>query len=363
MTRRLASTIAATLVAATPIACNTILGIGDPALDPGTSTATTSTGGGTTTGADGGGGGTTGQGGDGGSGGTTPPPPCAPTNPICNQVESDCIALVDNASSGAFTLRVAQVNIWKPNVFAGGVEGTLLGNSVLMNLSDCNLKGSGTFSWIFQFDETTGTGLVGAAKPAVDPFQGYSFVDETIDQAGQLFDVAPMPITGSVAADGTATTSAIDSMILPVYMNTQATDQILVPLHHVRFFDTTISSDRNCVGSYNAAGLDPQKGCLPDAAHDAFIDGGKVDGYVLLEEADTVIVTAFGLNRSLCVILSESPTLYGDGGDPMKCERIGGAIKFPGDWCSATNQGADPSCHDAVQFGTSFAASAVKLNP
>src|SRR5262249_39180808 len=151
---------------------------------------------------------------------------------------------------------------------------------------------------------------------------------------------------------------------LPLYLD-QAGDQfVLVPLREGHLYDAKMSADQNCVGSFNEYGLDPDSGCLPNLGRDlhSFVNGGKIEGYILLEEADDLIITAFGLNRSLCVLLAQEPQ-FSDGGSPQRCDRVNGVIQFPGDWCAATNSGADPQCHDAVYFGASFAASAAKINP
>jgi hypothetical protein len=103
---------------------------------------------------------------------------------------------------------------------------------------------------------------------------------------------------------------------------------------------------------------------LPDvnAGISSFTIGGKIDGFIDLEEADNIIITSFGLNRSLCVLLSNSAGTYGDGGNPAKCKRDGnGQIKFNGDWCAATNLPADATCYSAVAFFAGFAGSGVEL--
>jgi hypothetical protein len=82
----------------------------------------------------------------------------------------------------------------------------------------------------------------------------------------------------------------------------------------------------------------------------------------VLEEADKVIVSAYGVYRSLCVVLSNNSSLWGDGGYPERCQRYNGAIEFPGDWCAGANTPATAGCFDAVRFDQSFAAAAVQIN-
>ena len=347
---------------ATAASCSLVLGIGDPTLDPA--------------------GGTGGKGGSGpgpvtssqssvaatasaaGTGGGEPTYPCTPTDPSCSIVKSDCLAVHDNAGKSSFAIRVAQLDFYQPVAFTGTLEQAAFLASVSMNLPKCNLKGSGTFSWIVNVDKTAGTFQVGAAKPPKDPHDGYSYVNENITLSGKTFPIAPASGPMTLDADGSIHPAMIENILLPAYLDAAATNLILVPLHKVRILETKISADQNCVGSYNAAGLKKSNGCLPDvnAGISSFTIGGKIDGYIDLEEADNIIITSFGLNRSLCVLLSNSAGTYGDGGNPAKCKRDGGGqIKFNGDWCAATNLPADATCYSAVAFFAGFAGSGVEL--
>lgn len=365
-----AAALLAAAAALTAASCSLVLGIGEPSLDPtgaggagGSATVTTAAV--TTAGS------TTASSGTGGSGGGEVTYPCSPTNPVCNQVKSDCLAVYDNKDKTSFGLRVGQLNFIKPEAFKGTIEKAAFTTSVTMNLPKCNLKGSGTFSWLVQLDTAAHTFKLGTSKPPSDPHDGYSFVNESFTQDGQTYQIAPVSGAATVAADGSVLADTLETLLLPAYLNSQATDALLIPLHKVRIWDTEtkISSDHNCIGRYNAAGLKPSDGCLPNINEyiDAFIPGGRIDGYILLEEADKIIITSFGLNRSLCVLLSGSAGAFGDGGSPAKCKRDAGKIRFGGDWC--TNIGpptfaqgpATASCYDAVVFDVQFAASAVEI--
>ena len=362
-----AAALLAAAAALTAASCALVLGIGEPSLDPAggsgsggtggsgavTSSATTSTVSSAT------------SSGTGGSGGSEVTYPCTPTNPVCKQVKSDCLAVYDNAGKTSFALRLGQLEFFKPGAFNGTIEKAAFSTSVTMNLPKCNLKGAGTFSWIVQFDTTAHTFQLGTSKPPADPHDGYSFVNETITQNGQTYQIAPVSGAATVAADGSILADTLETVILPAYLNSQATEVLLIPLHKVHMLDdqTKISSDHNCIGRYNAANLKPSQGCLPsiDDNINAFIAGGRINGFISLEEADKIIISSFGLNRSLCVLLSGSAGLYGDGGSPAKCKRVGTEIKFNGDWCSSTNKGAEGLCYDAVSVDAGFAASAIEL--
>lgn len=360
----------ALLVAAAALSaasCSLVLGIGDPSLDPtgsgGAGGSTTVTSAVTSTTGDPS---TVTSSVSSGTGGSEVTYPCSPTNPVCTQVKSDCLAVYDNKDKPSFALRLGQLDFFKPVAFTGNIEKAAFLSSVTMNLPKCNLKGSGTFSWIVQLNPAAGTFQIGAAKPPADPHNGYSFVDETITQGGKQFHIAPVSGKATVAADGSIQADTLESILLPVYVNAAATDLLLIPIHkvHILETDTKISADHNCIGRYNAAGLKEGDGCLPnvDENIDAFINGGKIDGYISLEEADSIIISSFGLNRSLCVLLSNSAGVFGDGGSPAKCKRDGaGKIKFNGDLCIATGAGADATCYDGVSFYAAFAASGVEL--
>ncbi|MEP7121460.1 MAG: hypothetical protein ABJE95_11140 [Byssovorax sp.] len=341
--------------------CSLVLGIGDPTLDPaGSSGSTGGSGSGTTASQSSGATSTSAA----GTGGGEPTYPCTPTDPSCSVVKSDCLAVYDNTAKPAFAIRVAQLDFYQPVAFTGTLEQAAFLASIAMNLPKCNLKGSGTFSWIVNIDKTTGKYLIGAAKPPKDPHDGYSYVNETITLSGQSFPIAPVGGAVTLDADGTIHPDPIENILLPAYLDAQATNLILVPLHKVRVLETKVSADQNCVGSYNAAGLKTVNGCLPDVNKgiSSFVIGGKIDGFIDLEEADNIIITSFGLNRSLCVLLSNSAGTYGDGGNPAKCKRDGvGKIKFNGDWCGATNLPADATCYSAVAFFAGFAGSGVEL--
>jgi hypothetical protein len=347
-------------------ACIDVLGIGDPTLEP-TTTSTTGAGGAgghpATTATTATSTATTGSGGQGGG----VPAPCEPKDASCHLVKtSDCIPLVDNTGQASFTLRVGQIDFYKPDAFTGSFEEAAFSSAVTMSLPACNLQGSGTFSWIFEFDSTTGAYTIGASKPPAAPQDGYSFVSGTIMQGGMSFMLMPGTGTASIDAMGNIAASVVDFIDFPVYLDEAGMDVILVPLHEVALTQGVISADHNCIGTFNGEGLSPSNGCLPvpGTAAEDFVDGAKLGGYITLEEADQVILTSFGLNRSLCVLLSQAPDVFGNGGSPDLCKRDAcGQIKFPGDWCAATNSGASPTCYDSMQFSAGLAASAVKLVP
>ncbi|XXX81920.1 hypothetical protein WMF30_24485 [Sorangium sp. So ce134] len=314
-----------------------------------------------------------GCGGDDDTGGTSSNPPggtgggggCSLDHPVCTAVASDCVAVHDNRDATTFGLRMAQLTITKPDVLAVGYVADLVAQGLTMNLPQCNLNGTGTFSWLLEFDTATGKLRTGGAMIADSPLDGYCFANMT---AGE-FEIAPTEIDAPLNDDG-SWSAEVENLNVPIFMETgmemgTGTDPepIVLPMHQVRLTDATLSADNNCIGRYNIEALDWMNACLPgqDGEAPAFINGGKLAGFITLEEVDKVIVPTVG--QSLCVVLSGDIAEYGTGGDPNLCKRDeSGQIVLKGDWCSATNSPATDDCADAYALGGEFAASAVKIN-
>jgi len=294
--------------------------------------------------------------------------PCAQEDPACTMVDSDCVALVDNRDEEVFALRMVQTIVARPNAFKSDTtEGKLVNDAFGFNLPECRLNNGGTINLIVEIDTANGQGRAGVAKPVDDPRDGYSFVDEVVDAGGADFQVSPVLFQGSLNDEGILEEAQLNSITLPLYLNQSATDFILVPLRAGRLYDVQLSTDQNCIGAYNAFGLDPNNLCLPDEENGVyeFLSGGKAEGYVLLEEAEQVVINAFGgfVNETLCARFANDAGNFLTGSDPKRCRRNqDGEILYPGDWCAATNSPATPECNDAVSFSFLFAAAAVKLN-
>jgi hypothetical protein len=139
--------------------------------------------------------------------------------------------------------------------------------------------------------------------------------------------------------------------------NKNGTPLAMLPLQGVSL-SGTITASRNCIGRYQAEQLDTDLACAPEEPSKFFEPWGTVEGYILLEEADTLYLTP--LQQSLCVVLSGDAAQYGNDKTPQRCRRDNnGNIVYQGDWCSDTNAAAAGDCADAVRLTGSFAASAV----
>jgi hypothetical protein len=284
--------------------------------------------------------------------------PCSPAA-SCPGATSECIGLADYKDKTQFTLRMADLTLTAPPPLTAGLVSTVVKGGVTLNLTECNLTGNGTFSWLLQFDTATGKLKAGGAKPTETPAAGYTFVNETV--AG--FPIAPFE-TDAPIKDGKFAMATVADLTVPIYLDIKAMGVVLLPLHAAKL-SGTISADNNCIGKYNSKGLLPADNCLATKEIPSYVgaDGkansdGTLDGFITLEEADKVMVDA--VKQSLCVILSGDATQFGDGATPAKCKRdAGGKISFQGDWCATSN---DATCKDAVKLKANFSASAVKVN-
>lgn len=293
------------------------------------------------------------------SGGATPT--CLLTAE-CVSADPTCVALVSNKDQMQFGLRMSQILISKPATLGPAkFVGKTVASGVSLKRPTCYLTGDaegGTFSWLLHFDLATDTVCTGGAKPPAKAEDGYTFVNEMVTQGTQMFDIKPIKFTSPNLKGGTFSVTDGQDIIVPIYP--AEGNPILLPLRKAKILAATLSSNNNCVGSFNGAGLDPFNNCGPNPAANeySFVNGGKIEGYITLEDADNIIVDL--ASASLCALLTED----GDGAKPSKCKRDVATTKitYKGDWCDATNAAATADCADAVQLAAEFAASAVKIN-
>jgi hypothetical protein len=284
--------------------------------------------------------------------------PCTP-KAACPGSTSACLALAPQNGASKFGLRMSQLDILAPQVLTQGVVATVFSSAVTPNDLACNLTGTGTFSWLLQFDTNAGTLTTGGAAPSSNPAV-YAFLNETLTQGGNAFSVSP--VTLSAPFTGCSVESTAGDVVLPVFLDAAGSQVVLLPMHSLAFHGGTVSADHSCIGVYNGASLDPANSCQPNPGQTSFVDGASVSADILLEDADTVMISA--LNESLCVLLSGNATMYGTPGPNGEtvCKRnAANQIVFQGDWCSGTNSPANGGCSDAVGFHAHFAASGVTI--
>jgi hypothetical protein len=268
----------------------------------------------------------------------------------CDSVDRECVGLVDNAGHARFGLRMAELGVDKPAALSTGIVATIVGGAVALAAPACNLSGSGTFSWLLEIDLEAMTLRTGGAKPVADPLAGYTFVDEVLSGkqvSPILLDLAPL------AEDAFATVAGAD-LVMPIFLDAAATQYVLLPIRDVRV-SAAVSPSHNCIGHYNAEGLDPIHACLPDDTHKAFVTGGALSGLITLEDADTIVISS--LNETMCVLFANNMGVAGPNGYKV-CERdANDKIAFSGDACTA-----GVGCGDAVTFSADFAASSVAIH-
>jgi hypothetical protein len=275
----------------------------------------------------------------------------------CVTADPTCVAIVDNKDAKQFGLRMSQIVISKPVTLGPSkFVGKTVAGGVTWNRPDCYLTGDsegGTFSWLLHFDLDTNMVCTGGAKPPAKAEDGYTFVNEMV--LGR--QVSPIKFASDLSMGKFSVVDGQD-VVVPIY--TAEGDPILLPLRKARLLGGQLSSNNNCVGSFNGAGLDPFNNCGPAPADNqfSFNNAGSLEGYITLEDADSIVVDL--ANASLCALLTEKD----DGGTPIaKCVRDANMkIDFKGDWCDATDAAATDTCFDAVQLAAEFAASAVKIN-
>jgi hypothetical protein len=173
---------------------------------------------------------------------------------------------------------MSELDFARPTALASGVVANLFNNDMALSLASCNQQGSGTFSWLLQFDTVGMTLTTGGARPVMDPTLGYSFDIETISG----LSVGPLGYSGvSLDASGnfSASTPGME-LLLPIFLDAAGTSSIVLPLHELRFTMGTLTSNNDCIGTYNAAGLDPTNSCQPSGTTPAFIDGATLDGFM-----------------------------------------------------------------------------------
>jgi hypothetical protein len=250
-----------------------------------------------------------------------------------------------------------------------GTIPTVVATDVSLNEVACNLDGTGSFSWLLEFDTQAMTLKTGGATPTSTPTTGYTFENAMITQGTTTFNVAPITYTGVTPdSSGSFTTTTGQTLIVPIFLSGSATDVVLLPLQEARITMGTLSKSQNCIGSYNAAGLQVSNACQPSTTPlvPQFIDGASVNGFMTLEQADSVIIGT--LSESLCALLAggNAATTYTStpaGSTDLLCTRdSSNNIVFPGTWCSTTNAAASAStCDDSMQLTANFAASSVTI--
>jgi hypothetical protein len=280
-------------------------------------------------------------------------------------VASPCLATADYAGKPKFTLRIAELGVTAPAALAGTNDGSLLRELLALNLPTCEsfVLSHGVTSWLLGFDLAQGTLTVGGSAPPTDSTKPYAFINRTVQQGSTKYPLAPASVPIAASSGLIASTAPIDvnlPMFFPVefFQDTLAGPNAL-PLHQAVFSDMAVSASHDCIGHYDP-GLFQAPGCqsqLTDGS--VFIHAGHLEGYMLLDELDNLIVPP--LKATMCVVLTSFTETQLDPTGIARCPQSGGTVSVAGDWCSTTNAPATASCADALRLVADFAASAVPM--
>ena len=285
----------------------------------------------------------------------TAPTPACPTAP-CN-ANSPCLAMADNTGKPTADLRLRKLNITAPSALAQHfIQAGVIDDGV--NLANtCGEEGTDSFNWLTRFDTINKKLTTGGAPPPQDPFKiGYCFVNATI---GGL-PVAPTTANMTQAMDGTWASDVIPKLYVPIYVNGDPNNVVVLPLTKAKVQGVMLSPDGNCIGTYNPDGVTPPSTAgicqdQDDSSCERWRTYGALGGYITLKESDGVAVETLG--KSLCVLLTGGTSTTNGG---MNCAtNPDGSIAAKGDFCSTTD--APGGCADSYWLAAAFAASAALI--
>lgn len=286
-----------------------------------------------------------------------PPATACPTTPCTGT--SPCLAMADNTGKTTDDLRIRKLNITAPPALAlGFIQAGVIDQGINLK-SFCGEGGDGSFSWLIRFDPTNGKVTTGGAPPTDDPFNaGYCFVKATL---GGL-PVAPVTINMTKGSDGSWASDVIDKLYVPIYVHGDPNNVVVLPLTKSKVTGVTLSTDGNCIGSYNANGVtapSPTGVCLDQdpSSCQRWHTAGSLGGYITLKEAEGVQVQDLG--KTLCVLLTQGSDTT-NGGKNCATDAQGN-VTAKGDFCSTTDSAATSTCADAFWLAATFAASAAKI--
>ena len=279
-------------------------------------------------------------------------------DPSCGST-STCLPLADNAGKSTIDLRIRKLFVIAPATLATTfMQTVVITKNIDLNAKKCGESGAGSFNWLLRVDRTAGTLETGGAPPSTDPFgTGYCFYNHTTPKG-----IAVAPAKGNITFTGdTFASDKIPKLNVPIFLNGDVANAIVLPLSEVVIKDTTLSDGDNCVGKFDIGALDSTCGEDPTTCV-KWKTNASLGGFIPLEDADKVDVTDLG--RSLCVVLTGA-----DGGAPPsggvnRCPRdASGKLQLTdaqrGDYCSTSKQPGD--CRDSFWLTATFAASAVKI--
>ena len=116
---------------------------------------------------------------------------------------------------------------------------------------------------------------------------------------------------------------------IPIFLSDDLNSAVVLPISDIVLADVAVSTDNQCIGSFNPASLDSNCYDDPSSCY-KWNTAGALGGYITIKEADNVNIK--DLNQSLCAFLTGQK-------DPAtnKCIRdASGNLPSTGDYCSTT---------------------------
>ncbi len=262
--------------------------------------------------------------------------------------KSTCLPIGDNKGKDVLDFRIRRLNIATPAALASDfIQNSVVTLNIDLAERICGEQGKGLFTWILRVDKKNNTIITGGAPPSTDSLnKGFCFA---------RFDLGAnkvQPISGKIQFDSAGNTfKSLEpaKVNIPIFLDADGNNVILLPITDVRVENVTISDEGNCIGHFRESALD--NSCFEDkSACPRWTTSGSLGGYITLEEADGVLIRDLN-NKSLCSFLAAETEL--------KCARENGKIKYQGDYCSVTK--APGGCADSMWLAATFAASAAKI--
>jgi hypothetical protein len=243
-----------------------------------------------------------------------PPGKCGPTDysdAVCHNTStvdgcpSDTACMATAKQSGnVLNYRMGRIHLYAPASLLS-LESIAVTPFVSSSCVD-HTNGEG-FSWLIQVDKSTNTIVTGGARKSADHVN-FSFLQGETVNPSDLGLLCPgfgtnggspitlAPVTGKVHWNGnTFSTDLVPKINIPIFDSTVVTNPpVILPLQEAYMKNVTISSDSNCIGSWQKDYFcGDSKGWTTD---------GVLIGKITADDADQVPVKTAGC-QSLCKLL------------------------------------------------------------
>jgi len=275
---------------------------------------------------------------------------CAIDEARCGSA-STCLPMASNKGKEVLDLRMRRLQVVAPSMLAEFfVQNLIVGRNIDLNAPACgDSNGTGSFTWLLRLDRTARKLTTGGAPPSSDPFGvGYCFARSDVGGIA----VAPVELDVDIDGDKVSARNGFDTLNVPIYVNGDPNNVVLLPIRRGLVKDITLSADGDCIGRFERGGQAADCTELRGQCS-KWKTSGSLGGFITLEDADKVVLKDLN-GRTLCGFLT------GNTASKSCLRNAAGAIEAKGDFCSTTN--AAGGCADAYWLAATFAASAVKIH-